>query len=159
MNIPNFRIVVGYTDDQQGKQIHDRDVVRALHGVLYTQDEIDDFSTKSTVRCPTYGTCTGCGSAGPVGSLCPFCHEGDFMVTFVRHNRRILDAETFAIRLGQSILPAMADREVHWLMTPTWHMEEWKCNSLATKASGGTPTDEERNKLHARVSLGIYRDN
>lgn len=40
--VSSERIVVGYTDDQAGKEINDNDVVRS-ENLVYTRDEINMF--------------------------------------------------------------------------------------------------------------------
>jgi hypothetical protein len=49
------RIIVGYTDDQKGKDIQDEDVVRVSNGKWIAQHstETGSWKEKSTGRCPT----------------------------------------------------------------------------------------------------------
>jgi hypothetical protein len=68
MNEP-VRIIVGYTDDQKGKDIRDEDVVRVSNRKWIAQHstKTGSWKEKSTGRCPTYGTCSFCFKAGPTG--------------------------------------------------------------------------------------------
>ena len=58
-------IVVGYTNDQEGQNIRERNIVRANNGRFYTKEETTMFRYKSAARCPTYGNCNGCYASGP----------------------------------------------------------------------------------------------
>jgi hypothetical protein len=60
------RIIMGYTDDQKGKDIRDEDVVRPSNGKWTAQGSHDTepLKEKSTGRCPTYGTCSFCYKVG-----------------------------------------------------------------------------------------------
>lgn len=126
--VSSERIVVGYTDDQAGKEINDNDVVRS-ENLVYTRDEINMFRQKSRARCPTYGCCAWCWNAGPVGNVCPFClEEGHirstfgvvfFYLDFSHQQRRIIDAERLCQKFGTRLLvAAMADAMAHWIRTP-----------------------------------------
>jgi hypothetical protein len=72
------RIIVGYTDDQKGKDIRDEDVVRVSNGkwIVQHSTETGSWKEKSTGRCPTYGTCSFCFKAGPTGKKC-VCTDGE----------------------------------------------------------------------------------
>ena len=71
------RIIVGYTDDQKGKDIRDEDVVRVSNGKWIAQHstETGSWKEKSTGRCPTYGTCSFCYKVGPTGKKCDSTNE------------------------------------------------------------------------------------
>lgn len=95
--------------------------------LIYTPAEINGFAKKSRARCPTYGNCSICFNAGPVGKKCP-CGPGTYMVVTThqsddeRERQFILDAEKLAELLGKSHETAMVDRTFSWLRTPTMTM-------------------------------------
>lgn len=123
------RIVVGYTEDQEGQEIRNDDTIRASNGRWYKDDEIKRFRDRSTGVCPTYGNCVGCFKCGPVGKKCDECIDPQkgyaviFMIT-MSGDKRIIDAEYLArmSRKGQEI--AKADRTQAWVRMPTKTMDE-----------------------------------
>ena len=114
---PSQRIVVAYTEDQEGKDIRDEDVARAENGLLFTEQEVDRFRLRSNARCPTYGSCEYCYKAGPVGLKCEDCDGiGTYKIVFAhphdneRYARRIVDSERLAKLFHRPIQIAKADR-------------------------------------------------
>jgi hypothetical protein len=81
------RIIVGYTDDQKGKDIRDEDVVRVSNGKWIAQcsAKTGTWKEKSMGRCPTYGTCDFCFKAGPTGKKC-VCTDGRYKILFYRYH-------------------------------------------------------------------------
>jgi hypothetical protein len=77
------RIIVGYTDDQKGKDIQDEDVVQVSGGKWIAQisSGTGTWKEKSTGRCPAYGTCSFCFKAGPTGKKC-VCTDGKYKIGF-----------------------------------------------------------------------------
>ena len=65
--LPPCRIVVGYTNDQEGQDIRDEDVVRPANKKWTKQGstETHDWQMKSSARRPKYGPCDHCYKAGP----------------------------------------------------------------------------------------------
>ena len=128
---PEQRIVVAYTDDQEGKDIKDEDVVRAENGLFYTEEEIGRFRKRSRARCPTYGSCEYCYKAGPVGLKCDDCDGiGTYKVVYAhpqedkRYARRIVDSEQLAKWFNRSTQIAKADRMFDWGTTPVMFIEK-----------------------------------
>jgi hypothetical protein len=66
------RIVIGYTKDQQGQNIQDKDIVRPDNRkwARNCSGETHEWEKKSSGTCPTYGTCELCWKAGPAGNKC-----------------------------------------------------------------------------------------
>ena len=115
-------IVVSYTPDQAGQPIRDEDIIRADNGMFFTQDEIAHFRDRSRMTCPTYGTCTGCWKAGPVGKRCNDCDDDNvgFKVVFIGVGiGRIVDSEFIARFFNKGIEQALADRLDICIRTPS----------------------------------------
>ena len=115
-------IVVSYTPDQAGQPIRDEDIIRADNGMFFTQDEIAHFRDGSRMRCPTYGTCTGCWKAGPVGKRCNDCDDDHigFKVVFIGVGTgRTVDSEFIARFFNKGIEQALADRLDICISAPT----------------------------------------
>ena len=117
---------MAYTDDQEGQDIKDEDVIRAKNGLVFTEEEVEQFRQRSHARCPTYGSCEYCYKAGPVGLKCDDCDDiGVYKVVFAhpqdneRYARRIVDSERLAGLFNHPILVAKADRMFDWGTTPT----------------------------------------
>jgi hypothetical protein len=125
------RIIMGYTDDQKGKDIRDEDVVRVSNGKWIAQHstETGNWKEKSTGRCPTYGTCSFCYKAGPTGKKC-VCTDGEYKIVFYR--RHIIDSIKIAELLEEELEVAKADRMQNWIMTPSMQFNS-DCYYLAVK--------------------------
>jgi hypothetical protein len=125
------RIIVGYTDDQKGKDIQDEDVVRVSNGKWIAQHstETGSWKEKSTGRCPTYGTCSFCFKAGPTGKKC-VCTDGKYKIFFYRMH--IIDSIKIAELLEEELKVAKADRMQNWIMTPLMQFNS-DCCDLAVK--------------------------
>ena len=123
------RIVVGYTNDQEGQDIRNDDVVRPANRRWTKQDstETHDWKMKSSGHCPTYGSCDHCYKAGPAGKDCK-CTYGRYQILF--YNRHVIDSITVAELIGEELEVAKADRMQAWIRTP---MMQWNsdCCGLA----------------------------
>jgi hypothetical protein len=92
----NLYIMKGYKNEMQGTKIPDNMVIRAANGRWFTEEEVQNFKTKSTDRCPTYGLCEQCLGSGPTGMHCQVCKKPNdyyrcpYMGTF---EKKWLDAE------------------------------------------------------------------
>ena len=117
-------VSVGYTTHQKGDDIQEHDVIRARNGKWYTAEEIAVFHHKSRANCPTYGTCTLCCSAGPVGQQCESCGEsnGKFVVIYHRGIWRgpmmMVDSENIAKQMEKTTTVAKADCTFDWIDPP-----------------------------------------
>ena len=92
-------IVKDYDTDQFNHLILNDDVVRAVNGKWYTEEEISAFWSKSVAECPTYGNCFACYASGPVGRHCGM--HPNFRFCVFRYSsdqgyRSLLDAENVA---------------------------------------------------------------
>ena len=95
-------------------------------GLIFTQQEVDDFRVRSHARCPTYGCCRGCWEAGPVGKRCVTCTKlGEYILYGVvyyftgKNKRKIVDAEHLIEKFGARLASlAKADRMCDWTRTP-----------------------------------------
>jgi hypothetical protein len=125
------RIIVGYTDDQKGKDIRDEDVVRVSNGKWIAQcsTKTGNWKEKSTDRCPTYGTCDFCFKAGPTGKKC-VCTDGRYKIVF--HRYHITDSIKIAELFEEELEVAKADGMQNWIMTP-WMQLNLDCCNLAIK--------------------------
>ena len=106
-------VVVSCTPDQAGQPIRDEDIIRADNGMFFTQDEIAHFRDRSRMICPTYGTCTGCWKAGPVGKRCNDCDDDNIgfkVVKLIGGMGRIADSEFIARFFNKGIEQVLADR-------------------------------------------------
>jgi hypothetical protein len=121
------RIVIGYTVDQQGQNIRDKDIVRpdkrrwARNG----SGETHEWEKKSLGTCPTYGTCELCWKAGPAGKKCT-CAFGNYLILLYGLNT--LDSITVADIIGQDLEVARANRMQNWNRTPTMQYNELCCD-------------------------------
>jgi hypothetical protein len=115
------RIIVGYTDDQKGKDIRDEDVVRVSNGKWIAQHstETGTWREKSTGWCPTYRTCSFCFKAGPTGKKC-VCTDGEYKIVFYRYH--IIDSIKIAELLEEELEVAKADCMQNWIMTPSMQL-------------------------------------
>jgi hypothetical protein len=126
------RIVIGYTEDQQGQNIRDEDAVRpdnhkwARNGLRETHE----WKKKSSGRCPTYGTCSLCWKAGSAGKKCTSTH-GNYLILFYGFNT--LDSITVADIIGQDLEVARADRMQNWVTTPMMQYNEICCDLAITR--------------------------
>ena len=124
-------ININYTEDQAGQDILDQDVIRAVNGRFYTEEEVRNFRLRSRPRCPTYGNCNRCFATGPVGKVCGFCppqHGAGYVVVSVgcmrtRTKPIILDAENLATQMPNNHEVARADRTYSWKRTPSESIE------------------------------------
>ena len=152
--IPNRsqRIVKGYTDDQEGKDIRDEDVVRPSNGKYTKQGspETNSWQHKSTGRCPTYGTCSFCFKAGPTGKKCT-CTYGNYLILFYRGH--VVDSITLGEMFGEELEVAKADRMQNWIRTPMMQLNS-DCCDLAMRRKvnkeNGDMDDDEKNKLRLK---------
>ena len=159
--IPNKpqRIIKAYTDDQEGKDIRDEDVLRPSNG-RYTKQgspETKTWEQKSTGRCPTYGTCTFCFKAGPAGKKC-LCTNGEYLILFYRSH--IIDSITFGEMFGEELEVAKADRMQNWLRTPMMQLN-LDCCDLAIRRKVNKDNkdmdDDEKNKLRLQKLAPIWK--
>ncbi len=123
------RIVVGYTNDQEGQDIRNDDVVRPANRRWTKQDstETHDWKMKSSGHCPTYGSCDHCYKAGPAGKECK-CTHGRYKILF--YSDHVIDSIKVAELIGEELEVAKADRMQAWIRTP---MMPWNsdCCGLA----------------------------
>ncbi len=120
--IPVRMMLVGFTEDQRGKDIRDEDVVRPSNHRHTEQgkDETHTWKEKSQSRCPTYGSCNMCYTCGPVGMLCKKCRQPDqggsyeqiYKILF--YQQCVLDSITIAKMVGAGQHIAKADRTYQW---------------------------------------------
>ena len=158
--IPNKpqRIIKAYTDDQEGKDIRDEDVLRPSNG-RYTKQgspETKTWEQKSTGRCPTYGTCTFCFKAGPAGKKC-LCTNGEYLILFYRSH--IIDSITFGEMFGEELEVAKADRMQNWLRTPMTFLNLDCCDlTIRSKVNKDNKDmdDDEKNKLRLKHLVPIW---
>jgi hypothetical protein len=115
-------IVREYKDEMAGKVIPDEMVVRAENGRWFTSEEVQDFKTKSTARCPTYGVCENCYGSGPVHMLCQKCKNKNEIYVIVKRHGKFLDAEWISRFFGTSHLEARGDRTQNWPRQFIWEM-------------------------------------
>jgi hypothetical protein len=121
------RIVIGYTVDQQGQNIRDKDIVRpdnrkwARNG----SGEIHEWKKKSSGRCPTYGTCPLCWKAGPAGKKCT-CTHGNYLILY--YKLTTLDSITVANIIGQDLEVTRADRMQNRNITPMMQYNDLCCD-------------------------------
>ena len=117
--------VVNYTQDQEGQDIREEDVVRPANH-RYTIDgngEAATWKLKNHSRTMTYGTCDDCFKAGPNGMPC-LEHGGDYshryiMFTIRQHKflpGRLIDSLTLAEMFGLGHQVARADGLVYPVM-------------------------------------------
>jgi hypothetical protein len=127
--IYNQGIVIGYTEDQQGQNIQDEDVMRPDNHrwARNCSGETHKWKKKSSGRCPTYGTCSLCWKAGPAGKKCT-CTHGNYLILF--NGLNTLDSITVADIIGQDLEVAQADRMQNWNRTPTMQYNDL-CYDLA----------------------------
>jgi hypothetical protein len=121
------RIVIGYTVDQQGQNIRDKDIVRPKNR-KWAQNgsgETHKWKKKSLGWCPTCGTCLLCWKARPVGKKCT-CTHGNYLILFYKLNT--LDSITVADIIGQDLEVARADRMKNWNITPMMQYNELCCD-------------------------------
>jgi hypothetical protein len=121
------RIVKGYTDDQEGKDIRDENVERQSNGKWTKQGspETHSWKDKSLGRCPMYGPCSHCYKAGPAGKK-GICTHGDYIILF--DQRHVIDSIKIAELLEEELEVAKADRMVNWIRTPTMQFNYVCCN-------------------------------
>jgi hypothetical protein len=152
------RIIVGYTDDQKGKDIRDEDVVRVSNGKWIAQcsTETGTWKEKSTDRCPTYGTCENCFKAGPTGKKC-VCTDGRYKIVFYRYH--IIDSIKIAKLFEEELEVAKADRMQNWIMTPSMQ-SNFDCCDLAMKGrcnrENASLSDEEKKALRLKRLIPIW---
>jgi hypothetical protein len=157
MNEPE-RIIVGYTDDQKGKDIRDEDVVWASNGKWIAQcsTETGNWKEKSTGRCPTYGTCDFCFKAGPTGKKC-VCTDGRYKILFYR--RHIIDSIKIAELFEEELEVAKADPMQNWIMTPSMQLNLDCCNLAITRKinrENASLSDEEKKALRLKRLIPIW---
>ena len=115
-------ILKGYTEDQAGQDIRDKDVIQAVNSVWYTKAEIKTWRDKTIAEIPTYGNCINCYWGGPVGMHCTHC-DGEIIknLTYqVRESRgKILDSRWVMryFKRGHDI--TKANRKHRWIQTGT----------------------------------------
>jgi hypothetical protein len=157
MNKP-VRIIVGYTDDQKGKDIRDEDVVRVSNGRWIAQHstETGTRKEKSTGRCPTYGTCSFCFKAGPTGKKC-VCTDGRYKILFYRYH--IIDSIKIAELLEEELEVAKADRMQNWIMTPSMQLNLDCCDLAITQKidrENASLSDEDKKALRLKRLTPIW---
>jgi hypothetical protein len=121
------RIVIGYTVDQQGQNIRDKDMVRPDNHKWAQNDsgETHEWKNKSSGRCPMYGTCSLCWKAGPARKKCT-CTHVNYLILFYELNT--LDSITVADIVEQDLEVARADCMTNWNMTPMMQYYELCCD-------------------------------
>jgi hypothetical protein len=121
------RIVIGYTVDQQGQNIRDKDIVRPKNRkwARNGSGETHEWKKKSLGWCPTYGTCSLYWKAGPVRKKCT-CTPGNYLILFYKLNT--LDSIMVAGIIGQELEVARADCMKNWNITPMMQYNELCCD-------------------------------
>ena len=106
----------GYKDEDD--DILDEDVVRPENHKWVDKNEDENrYKEKSTMRCPTYGTCEECWRSGPTGKACMDCGQrSHYMMT--QYRGTIIDSQTLAEYLGKGHEVAKANRTHRYLRTP-----------------------------------------
>jgi hypothetical protein len=146
-----LRIVKGYTDDQEGKDIRDEDVVRPSNGKYTKQGslETNSWQQKSSAGCPTYGTCGFCFKAGPTGKKC-VCTNGGYGILFYRGY--IIDSIMFGEMFVEELEVAKADRMKTWNITPTMQLNSDCCDlGILRKIKKDNPTMSDDDKKELRL--------
>jgi hypothetical protein len=153
-----LRIIMGYTDDQEGKDIRDEDVVRPSNGKYTKQGspETNSWQHKSTGRCPTYGTCSFCFKAGPTGKKCT-CTYGNYLILFYRGH--VVDSITLGEMFEEELEVAKADRMQNWIRTPMMQLNS-DCCDLAMRRKVNKENkdmdDDEKKKLKLKYLEPIW---
>jgi hypothetical protein len=124
--IPKKYIIVGYTEDQEGQDIHPEDVVRPGNRryVIKCSPEVQSWKNKSTARIPTYGNCSRSFSSGLAARICTICNEeqsGSYIMYYGQD--RILDSVTLAEKLGAGRHTAWVDLTYDWIRDPVSHFD------------------------------------
>ena len=122
---PWVRINLNDTPDQKDQPMREEDMVTA-EDLVFTADEISQFRTKSAMRCPTFGACPSCWSAGPVGDQCRECPaasrgpDNTYSVLKVLSPTQIkwVDARAFARLMDFPVAPIAADAQARWFRQP-----------------------------------------
>jgi hypothetical protein len=158
MNKP-VRIIVGYTNDQKGKDIRDEDVVRISNGRWIAQHstETGTWKEKSTGRCPTYRTCSFCFKAGPTGRKKCVCTDGRYKILFYRYH--IIDSIKIAELLEEELEVAKADRMQNWIMTPSMQLNLDCCDLAITQKinrENASLSDEDKKALRLKRLTPIW---
>jgi hypothetical protein len=156
--IYNQRIVIGYTEDQQGQNIRDEDVVRPKNHkwARNGSGETHEWKKKSSGRCPTYGTCSLCWKAGPAGKKCT-CTRGNYLVLFYGLNT--LDSITVADIIGQDLEVARADFMQNWNRTAMMQYNELCCDlAIARQLNKAKSLDADAKKAMRMKRLSAIWD-
>ena len=124
-------LVSHYSD---GEVLAEEHVVRAGNARFYTYREICDFSEVNQSGCPTFGNCTDCGKAGPLGDYCVDCNISErkrgYAVLYYFPNRFpngpgiMINAEWYSALVGKFTQPALAHRRVRWRKMPKRYVQE-----------------------------------
>ena len=117
MNTDTCKIIVAYTDDQDGQSIRSQDVVTANNGIWFTEEEKRSMTDKSCMRCPTYGSCQHCWKSGPVAKRCTSCNDEMCGYSFIFYTTpygemRLLDSQFLSGLLGTGHETVMANRTI-----------------------------------------------
>jgi hypothetical protein len=152
------QIIVGYTDDQKGKDIRDEDVVRVSNGKWIAQHstETETWREKSMGWCPTYGTCSFCFKAGPTGKKCVFT-DGEYKIVFYRYD--IIDSIKIAGLLEEELEAAKADRMQNWIMTPSMQLNLDCCNLAVIRRinrENASLSDDDKKALRLKRLTPIW---
>jgi hypothetical protein len=153
-----LRINKGYTDDQEGKDIRNEDVVRASNGKFTKQGspETNSWHQKTASVCPTYGSCNFCYKAGPIGKKC-VCTNGGHHILF--HRGYILDSIYIGELLEEELEVAKADRWQTWIMEPTMQLNS-TCYELAIERKinreNANMSDDDKKELRLKRLTRIW---
>ena len=130
-----------YENEGLDVMIDDIDVVRALNGRFYVEEENkkQQWIVKSTVDCPTYGNCEICFKSGPMMKGCCSCGVG-WPYKRVKYNSGLphdyreiyLDAEAWSALLQAGHEVARADRCVDWTKLKELLISGWNLDKIVT---------------------------
>jgi hypothetical protein len=153
------QIIVGYTDDQKGKDIRDEDVVRVRSNgkwIAQHSTETGTWREKSTGWCPTYGTCSFCFKAGPTGKKC-VCTDGEYKIVF--YQRHTIDSIKIAELLEEELEVAKADCMQNWIMTPSMQLNLDCCDLAVIRRinrENASLSDDDKKALRLKRLTPIW---
>ena len=160
-------IIVGYEEKYPhatgDELIRDEDVIRTddNDACIYQCITDDTFYEKSTAKCPTYGVCFNCLCSGPVGGVCHFCENGEYLVMQYRTIDNvdvILDAEWISGTLMKTKHEvALANRRQAWVSTPSTTVDyDFFLKKMMKNFSPTNPTNEKLSQLfYTLFQMGV----
>jgi hypothetical protein len=114
--------------------------------LVFTSQELAEFKNKSTERCPTFGCCPTCWSAGPVSDICNQCYQDPlyqgppadssrYKIVKVEQRGRVkwVDGRALATMFDLPVKDVMADYRVRWLHQPNIELTEQQFNTLVAR--------------------------